>query len=62
MRRKDGPAIRDTLIWFAVLGTLETLLYQTWATWRAVPGLAEAERIAQAAIFCFARRGFVLSM
>jgi fatty acid desaturase len=37
MRRKDGPAIRDTLIWFAILGALGTLLYQTWGTWRAVP-------------------------
>jgi fatty acid desaturase len=37
MRRTDGPAIRDTLIWFAVLGALGTLLYQTWGTWWAVP-------------------------
>ena len=37
MQRKDGPAIRDTLIWFAALITSGALGYVTWGTWWAVP-------------------------
>jgi fatty acid desaturase len=37
MKRKDGPAIRDTLIWFALLGGFGTLGVLTWGTWWAVP-------------------------
>jgi fatty acid desaturase len=37
MQRRDGPAIRDTLIWFVVLGCLGWLMFQTWGTWWFVP-------------------------
>ncbi|WP_308639537.1 fatty acid desaturase family protein [Paenibacillus silvisoli] len=37
MKRKDGPAIRDTLIWFIGLIVLGTLAYMSWGTWWAVP-------------------------
>jgi len=37
MQRRDGPAIRDTLIWFAVLAISGTLGFLTWGTWWAVP-------------------------
>ena len=37
MRRKDGPAIRDTLIWFAALIISGGLGYAFWGTWAAVP-------------------------
>ena len=37
MQRRDGPAIRDTLIWFALLITSGTLGFLTWHTWWAVP-------------------------
>ena len=37
MQRRDGPAIRDTLIWFALLITSGTLGYLTWGTWWALP-------------------------
>src|SRR5579884_4472348 len=40
MRRKDGPAIRDTLIWFASLGVFGTLGCLLWGTWWAVPVFA----------------------
>ncbi len=36
MQRKDGPAIRDTLIWFAALVITGTLGYMTWGTWWAI--------------------------
>jgi len=36
MQRRDGPAIRDTLIWFALLIGTGTLGYLTWHTWWAV--------------------------
>jgi fatty acid desaturase len=37
MKRKDGPAIRDTLIWFAALIGTGILAYHTWGTWWAIP-------------------------
>jgi len=37
MQRRDGPAIRDTLIWFAALIISGTLGFFAWHTWRAVP-------------------------
>src|SRR5947208_2659702 len=37
MKRKDGPAVRDTFIWFAALGCSGTLGYLFWGTWWAVP-------------------------
>ena len=40
MRRRDGPAIRDTLIWFSALGISGYLGYLNWGTWWAVPCFA----------------------
>jgi fatty acid desaturase len=37
MKRKDGPAIRDTLIWFAALIGAGILAYHSWGTWWAIP-------------------------
>ncbi len=37
MKRKDGPAIRDTLLWFAALIGAGILAYHAWGTWWAVP-------------------------
>ena len=37
MRRKDGPAIRDTLVWFAALAVFGGLGIAFWGTWWAVP-------------------------
>jgi fatty acid desaturase len=37
MKRKNGPAIRDTLIWFGGLVILGYLGYLTWGSWWAVP-------------------------
>lgn len=37
MKRKDGPAIRDTLIWFGALAVTGILAYFSWGTWWAVP-------------------------
>jgi fatty acid desaturase len=37
MRRDDGPAIRDTLIWFAALLVSGALGYYFWGSWAAVP-------------------------
>jgi fatty acid desaturase len=37
MRRKDGPAIRDTLIWFAALIVSGSLGGYFWGSWAAVP-------------------------
>ncbi len=30
MKRKNGPAIRDTFIWFGSLAVLGYIAYQTW--------------------------------
>lgn len=37
MQRRDGPAIRDTLVWFASLGLSGWLAYHFWGTWWCVP-------------------------
>ena len=37
MRRKDGPAIRDTIIWVAAFVVSGGLGYLAWGTWWAVP-------------------------
>src|ERR1700761_4410452 len=37
MQRKDGPAIRDTLLWFALLGLTGWLGWHFWGTWWCVP-------------------------
>jgi fatty acid desaturase len=37
MKRRNGPAIRDTLIWFAALAVLGYLAYLSWGTWWAIP-------------------------
>lgn len=37
MQRRDGPAVRDTILWFALIITSGTLGYFTWGTWWAVP-------------------------
>ena len=37
MKRKNGPAIRDTFIWFGSLAVLGYIAYQTWGTWWAFP-------------------------
>jgi fatty acid desaturase len=37
MQRKDGPAIRDTLIWIAAFVVTGVGGYLTWGTWWAVP-------------------------
>lgn len=37
MKRKNGPAIRDTVIWFGGLVLLGYLAYLSWGTWWAVP-------------------------
>ena len=36
MQRRDGPAIRDTLLWFALLAGTGALGYLTWGTWWTV--------------------------
>jgi fatty acid desaturase len=40
MQRKDGPAIRDTLLWFALLIGTGTVAYLSWGTWWAIPAFA----------------------
>lgn len=37
MKRRNGPAIRDTLIWFGSLAILGYLAYLSWGTWWALP-------------------------
>ena len=37
MRRHDGPAVRDTLIWFAALAVSGVLALHYWGHWAAVP-------------------------
>jgi MocE subfamily Rieske [2Fe-2S] domain protein len=36
LERKDGPAIRDTLLWFAILGITAWATLSLWGTWWAV--------------------------
>ncbi len=40
MARKDGPGIRDTLIWFGLLAISGFLAYYSWGTWWAIPAFA----------------------
>ena len=37
MRREDGPAIRDTLIWIAAFIVSGGLGYYFWGSWAAIP-------------------------
>lgn len=37
MQRRNGPAIRDTLLWFALLGLSGYGGYHFWGTWWCVP-------------------------
>jgi fatty acid desaturase len=37
MKRKDGPAIRDTIIWFGSLIVMGVIAFNTWGTWWAIP-------------------------
>ena len=37
MKRSDGPAIRDTIIWFAAFVVTGGAGYLLWGTWLAVP-------------------------
>lgn len=37
MKRKDGPAIRDTLIWLSLLIASGIVAYYSWGTWWAIP-------------------------
>jgi fatty acid desaturase len=40
MQRKDGPAIRDTLLWLGLLAASGGLGVYLWGTWWAVPAFA----------------------
>src|SRR5882672_9162291 len=40
MQRRNGPAIRDTLVWFALLGLTGGLGWYFWGTWWCVPAFA----------------------
>jgi fatty acid desaturase len=40
MRRKDGPAIRDTITWFCSLIVAGIIAYYSWGTWWAIPAFA----------------------
>jgi len=40
MLRKDGPAIRDTVLWFGAIIAAGVLAYLSWGTWWAVPAFA----------------------
>jgi MocE subfamily Rieske [2Fe-2S] domain protein len=37
LERRDGPAIRDTLLWFALLIAAGVCAFLSWSTWWAVP-------------------------
>ncbi|MBO9608994.1 MAG: fatty acid desaturase family protein [Paenibacillaceae bacterium] len=37
MKRRNGPAIRDTIIWFGGLAILGYLAFLSWGTWWAIP-------------------------
>jgi Na+-transporting NADH:ubiquinone oxidoreductase subunit F len=37
MERRNGPAIRDTLLWFALLGVSGYLAHRSWGTWWMLP-------------------------
>lgn len=40
MQRKDGPAMRDTIILYSAIIASGTLAYFSWGTWWAVPAFA----------------------
>lgn len=40
MKRKDGPAIRDTIIWFGALIVMGIVAYYSWGSWWAIPAFA----------------------
>jgi fatty acid desaturase len=40
MQRKDGPAIRDTLLWFVLLGLTGWAGWHFWGTWSCIPAFA----------------------
>ena len=40
MQRRDGPAIRDTVIWLVLLGGSGWLGHHVWRTWWAIPVFA----------------------
>ena len=40
MQRRDSPAIRDTVMWFVLLGGSGWLAHRVWGTWWAVPVFA----------------------
>ncbi len=37
MSRRDGPAVRDTLLWFALLGVSGYVAHRTFGTWWMIP-------------------------
>jgi fatty acid desaturase len=37
MKRRNGPALRDTLLWFALLIISGYVAYLSWGTWWAIP-------------------------
>ncbi len=37
LERRDGPAIRDTVLWFALLGGAGFATYALWGSWWAIP-------------------------
>jgi fatty acid desaturase len=37
MKRKDGPAIRDTALWFALFAVSGYFMYHFWGSWLALP-------------------------
>jgi fatty acid desaturase len=39
MKRKDGPAIRDTSIWLAMLFIFGYMVYVSWGTWWVIPAI-----------------------
>ena len=40
MKRRDGPPLRDTILWFALLAVTGYAGYLSWGTWWAVPAFA----------------------
>src|ERR1700744_4065503 len=36
LQRRDGPAIRDTILWFALIFVSGFLTYKLWGTWWAI--------------------------
>ncbi|QGQ96108.1 fatty acid desaturase [Paenibacillus psychroresistens] len=37
MKRRNGPAIRDTIIWFGALALFGYLAYLSWGSWWSIP-------------------------